>query len=397
MSRTRAIVLFLILAGVRALPGQLPSVRGYYLNVGLWSDSTPFALGGLSDVNRLRFMTRPALGPVGVELAYEHVFTYSERRADRSVQGFVAPRGGDWVKLGWDLEDSEHVAWRHRFDRLNAAWAPDDWLEITAGRQTISWGTTLILSPADPFVPFDPSDPFREYRAGVDALRLQVFPSPLSDVDLVVRPSKVRIGDRVIDETVTLLGRGRAVWRGWEVSGWAGVLHDRAAGAVGAAGGLGQIAIRAELSVRDESDDVAVRGAIGIDSRLDLFDRDFYFSLEYQHDELVASGPAGLLQAASSDAFLRGELQTLSQDVAAAQLSYQVHPLWSTTLLVLWSLTDQSALVSPGASYSASNELTLRAGLFAGLGDDMASSREGIPSEYGITPTLLYLSASLFF
>ncbi|NNG16337.1 MAG: hypothetical protein HKM89_07645, partial [Gemmatimonadales bacterium] len=177
MSRALAIVLLVFLAGVRASPGQVPSVRGYYLNVGLWSDSTPFNAGGLGDVNRLRLMTRPVLGPVDFEVAYEQVFTYSQRRADGSARGLVVPRGGEWVKLQWDLEETDHVVWRHRFDRLNATWAPDDWLEITAGRQTISWATTLILGPADPFIPFDPSDPFREYRAGVDALRLQIFPS----------------------------------------------------------------------------------------------------------------------------------------------------------------------------------------------------------------------------
>ncbi|NNG16038.1 MAG: hypothetical protein HKM89_06110 [Gemmatimonadales bacterium] len=205
------------------------------------------------------------------------------------------------------------------------------------------------------------------------------------------------MGATVVDETLTLLGRGRGVWQGWELSGWLGVLHDQPAAAVGAAGGLGQVAIRAELSIRDENDDLAVRGAIGVDSRLDLFDRDFYFSIEYQHDDLGASDAAGLLRAASSDAFVRGELQTLSQDVAATQVSYQLHPLWGTDLLVLWSLTDQSALVSSGASYSASNEVTLRAGLFVGLGDGAATSPNVIPSEYGITPTLVYLSASLFF
>ncbi len=397
MTGRAAIALLLVLAGARPLPGQFPSIRGYYLNVGMWSDSTPFSLGGLGDVNRLRFMFQPSLGPVHLEVAYEHVFTYNQRRALESRQGLAVEGGGEWARLEWDLEESDHVMWRHRFDRLSARWAPDDRLEITAGRQTVSWATTLLLSPADPFIPFDPSDPFREYRAGVDALRLQIFPSQLSDLDIVVRPAKVRAGVVVVDETMTVLGRGRGVWQGWELSGWLGVLHDQPAAAVGAAGGVGQVAVRCELSVREKNDEVVGRGAVGVDSRLDLFDRDFYFSIEYQHDGLGASEAADLTRVRSSEAFARGELQTLSRDVAATQLSYQVHPLWNADLLVLWSIGDQSTLISAGASYSASNEVTLRAGLFVGLGDDTTSGANAIPSEYGITPTLLYLSASLFF
>jgi hypothetical protein len=397
VSRTARIALFLALVGVYSASAQAPAIRGYYLNVGLWSDSTPFNPGGFADVNRLRLMSQPAIGPVDIEVAYEHVLTYTARMAGGASGGIVVPGGGEWVELQWDLEESDHVVWRHRFDRLNASWAPKEWAALTVGRQTISWGTTLLLGPADPFIPFDPSDPFRDYRAGVDALRVQLFPSPLSDFDLVLRPAKVRSGDTVVDETLTLLGRGRGVWQGWELSGWLGVLHDRAAAAVGAAGGVGQLALRGELSLRDEDDDLAVRGAVGVDSRLDLFGRDFYWSVEYQHDDLGATGAGDLIRVASSDAFGRGELQTLARDIAATQLSYQLHPLWSSDLLVLWSFTDQSALVSPGVSYSASNEITLRAGLFVGLGDDTPSGANELPSEYGITPTLAYLSASLFF
>ncbi len=398
MRRSAAIALGLLLVGTRALPGQMPAIRGYFLNVGLWSDSTAFNIGGFGDLNRLRLMAEPTIGSLRFEVAYEHVLTASVRgAAGAGAGGLVVPGGGEWVKLQWDLEESDHVLWRHRFDRLNANWSPADWVTLTAGRQTISWATTLLLGPADPFIPFDPSDPFRDYRAGVDALRLQVFPGPLSDIDLVLRPAKVRRGGSVVDETMTVLGRGRGVWRNWELSGWFGVLHDRVAGAIGAAGGAGQLALRGELSVRDGDGGVDVRGAVGVDSRLELLGRDFYWSVEYQHDDLGAASAGDLARVASSQAFARGELQTLSRDVATTQLSYQLHPLWTTDVLMLWSLTDGSAMLSPGATYSASNEITLRAGLFMGVGDGTATGATPIPSTYGVTPTIVYLSASLFF
>ncbi len=399
MSRAAALALFSAFCVVRAASAQLPTVRGYYLNVPVWSDSTDFAVGGFSDINRLRLMSQPAWGQLALDVAYEHVATYSERTqaaSAGSVFGVVVAGGGEWVDLQWTLEESDHFLWRHRFDRLNLAWAPTNLLQVTVGRQTISWATTLILTPADPFVPFDPSDPFRAYRAGVDALRLQIFPSSLSDLDLVVRPAKTRAGDRVLDETLTLLARARSVWMGWEISGWAGVLHDAPAAAIAATGGLGRAAVRGEFSIREEDDDVVLRGTIGLDSRFGLFGRDSYVVLEYQHDDLAAASSDELLAVVLSRPFSRGELQVLGQDVAAGQAAYQLHPLLSTDLLLLVNLVDGSALLAPGASYSVSNEVTARAGVFLGVGD-AGGAGGSLSSEYGIVPTIVYISLSAFF
>jgi hypothetical protein len=399
VTRATAFALLILLFGARTSQAQLPTVRGYYLNVGLWSDSTLYTTGGLADINRLRLMTRPVLGPVLLDIAYEHVFFWSERTragAGGSILGAVAPAGGEWAELQWTLEESDHVLWRHRLDRLSLGWSPIDILEITVGRQTISWATTLLLTPADPFVPFDPSDPFREYRAGVDALRVQAYPSPLSELDLVLRPAKTQLAEAE-DSTLTLLARGRTTWKGWEISAWAGALHDEPAAAIGATGDVGGAALRGEASLREHDDDMRFRGTVGIDTRTDAFDRDLYLVFEYQHDGFGASSAGDLARVISSEPFARGELQTLGRDVAVGQASYQLHPLLSTELLVLWNLNDGSALLAPAASYSATNEATARAGMFLGIGSD-DSSPEGLPqSEFGPVSVVLYASLSVFF
>ena len=83
--------------------------------------------------------------------------------------------------------EEEHVLWQHRFDRLNVGFSPSQAMDLTLGRQAVSWGTTLFLTPADPFLPFSPSDPFRQFRGGGDAARLRLYPGPLSALDVVVR------------------------------------------------------------------------------------------------------------------------------------------------------------------------------------------------------------------
>jgi hypothetical protein len=364
---------------------------GYYQNVPLWSGSNDLVLGGISDFNRFRITAEPSFGDFSLEIAYEQVLTLRENESRGILVGAV-PSGGEWLELQWTLEDSEHVLWQHRFDRLNLGWTPSSRFRIDAGRQAVSWATTLFLTPSDPFSPFDPADPFREFRTGVDALRMRIYPGPLSEIDVVVRPTKTSVG-----EEMTALGRGLTTVRGWELSGWGGVLYDEAAGAFGASGSLGPWALRAEGTLRDQDEDLVFRGSVGVDRRFTVKGRDLYVVLEYQRDGFGAGGEEDYASVLDSEPFLRGELQVLGRDEVATQLSYQVHTLLSLAGLVLWNLGDGSALLSPSFSYSASDSASVTGGLFFGFGPGELPSPEVLPSEYGVVPATAYLSVSLFF
>jgi hypothetical protein len=98
----------------------------------------------------------------------------------------------------------------------------------------------------------------------------------------------------------------------------------------------------------------------------------------------------------AGEAFARGELQVLGRHTAVVQGTYQLDALWSTDLLLLSNLGDPSLLMGPGLSYSVSDEVSARAGMFWGLGDERAAS--GLPgSEHGPVPVFGYLSLSAFF
>ncbi len=87
----------------------------------------------------------------------------------------------------------------------------------------------------------------------------------------------------------------------------------------------------------------------------------------------------------------------LGQNEAVFQVSYQLDPLWSLAALGLWNVNDGSFLLSPSFSRSLSNEASVTGGVFFGFGDDMATTLEPLPSEYGTFGTTAYLSFSLFF
>ncbi len=399
MIRSARLAFLLLLLTASAGTAQLPTIRGFYQNVPLWSDSTAFANGGLSDFNRLRLMTAPRLGDFTLQIAYEQFLSLSQRPrlAPSPAFGALLPSGGEWLDLQWTIEETDHVFWGHRFDRLNIRWLPNPLLDITVGRQAISWATTLLLTPADPFSPFDPSDPFRQYRAGVDAARVQVYTGPLTDFDIVARPTKNPTLSGTEVEELTVLGRGRTVWKTWEVSAWLGMIYEEPGLAVSTAGSIGAFALRGEASLREREDDVVIRATVDIDRLFRLLGRDLYVVLEYQHDGFGASSPEAYTDVVTSAPFARGELQVLGQDELVGQASWQVHPLWNTSLLLLWNLNDGSAQLVPGASYSLSNEVRLQSGVFLGFGDSTPTTATPIPSEYGISPTSVYAALNAFF
>ncbi len=399
MIRSARLALLLLLLAATSSTAQLPTIRGYYQNVPLWSDSTTFANGGFSDFNRLRFMTEPSLGRFSLQIAYEQFLSLSQRprQALNPAAGSLLPSGGEWLDLQWTIKETDHVTWGHRFDRLNIRWQPNQVLDMTVGRQAISWATTLLLTPADPFSPFNPSDPFREYRAGVDAARVQVYTGPLTDFDLVARPTKNNTLSGTEVEELTVLGRGRTVWSTWEVSAWLGMIYDEPGMALGAVGSVGAFALRGEASLREKEDNVVLRATVDIDRLFMLMGRDLYIVLEYQHDGFGGSSPEQYTDVVTSAPFARGELQVLGQDELLGQASWQIHPLWNTSLLLLWNLNDGSAQLVPGASYSLSNEVRLQGGMFFGFGDGTPTVATPIPSEYGISPFTLFVALNAFF
>jgi hypothetical protein len=394
IGRVRAaavVVIVLVLSGTAAY-AQTPLLTGYLQTVPLASSATDLTESNVNHFNRFRISSEPVFGPVRIEAAYEHVLTLRQRETPLGLGVGAVPGGGEWLDLQWTIAEEEHVLWQHRFDRLHVGWAPADNLELTAGRQAVSWGTTLFLTPSDPFSPFNPADPFRQFRAGIDAARVRMYPSTLSEIDIVVRPSDSEVG-----EELTALARGLTTWRNWELSGWGGSLYGDTAGAFGVTGALGTWALRGEAVVRSHRNDVVFRGTVGVDRQVQLRGRDLFVIIEYQRDNLGGTSPEEYLEILMSETFKRGEHQVFGRDETVLQASYQLHPLWSLSGLWLWNLNDRSALISPSVAYSAGDETTISGGVFLGFGASASTPERPLPSEFGLAGTTGYVSLSWFF
>jgi hypothetical protein len=391
--RTLQVVALVGALAPSSLHAQGTGFSGYYQNVGTATGKIDAGGTALADLQRLRLMADRAWGSTQAEVALEHTLTWQGKGGAAIAYGLLSgsQAGDDWLGVDWTIHESGDVVWRQRVDRLSVAMSGGAW-SVRVGRQAISWATTIFLTPADPFVPLDPSDPFREYRRGVDAIRVQWYPGPLSVLDFVVRPASTPNGN-----TITALARGKTTVSGWELSAWGGAVHDAAGAGAGLTRSVGASALRAEAEIRrDSAGGVVVRGTVGLDRRITVSGRDLYGVIEYQHDGFGAASAADLVATAFSRPAGRSELQVLGRDEAATQVTYQLRPLLSLELLTLWNLRDGSGLVSPAASLSLSDEVTARSGLFLSAG--RAGPRLTAPrSEYGSLPAGAYLAVSAFF
>jgi hypothetical protein len=393
----RVVALAFVLAAVTTgtadaqRPEWTPVLRGYFLNVPIASAAGPFSDAVAADVQRLRLMARSSYRALSIDVAYEHLFTLRSEPGTGLLVG-LAPTGtgGDWLPLQGTLLEEAHVEWQHRVDRASLTYGGRS-AEVTVGRQPISWATTLFLTPADPFVPFDPSDPFREYRRGVDAVRLRAFPGAFSEID-----AAFRVADTPLGRTLSVAGRGRAAVGAWEFVGWAGVVHDDPAISAAATLSVGGGVLRAESVLRRSNDETVFRATIGADRSFVVWDRNLYVVLEYQRDGFGAASSDDLIGTVLSEPARRGELQVLGRDEVVVQGSLEVHALVSVDALVIWNLNDPSALLGPAALYSAADEVAVRGGVFLGAGKG-ATPGGRLGSEFGAVPATAYLSVVWFF
>ena len=148
-SGLRALIasLICVVLGAADLRGQLREVSAYYFNLASGSGSSPVSDAGVSDFQRFRVMWAPEVGPLTLDVAYEHALTLNSTDVLGTGSGILVPEAsGNWLTLEWTVDEGDHFLWRHRFDRLSLTLPLGGAIETTVGRQVISWASTFRLS-----------------------------------------------------------------------------------------------------------------------------------------------------------------------------------------------------------------------------------------------------------
>jgi len=288
-------------------------------------------------------------------------------------------------------------------------------IDLTLGRQAVTFGQAYFWNPLDVFLPFDPSQFDRDYKAGVDALRLDLALGQFSGLNLVWAPGRrLTAGGRFADDEgvldaswsgSALLARLFTNLSGWDLSFLAGKVYGGWQVGAGATGEIGWLEVRAEaawLEARDgqplppplEGDLVEdhLTAVLGLGHR---FDNSLTLEAEYLYN---GAGDPDHLEAAmirTADGFSLH----WGRHLVGLMVSYELSPLTLGRAVFIQSLSDGSAQVQPGLTVSLSDNSELLLGVTWNLGRPPREEAGLVEprSEFGSAPHFYYLEVKVYF
>ena len=345
---------------------------------------------GAASFWRLRLEPEARLGKaVTVVLAYEQrlrVSSQSSPLSGLSALPAETPAPYRVRSLDWRLSESGGYSWRHELDRgYLALHLPN--ANITVGRQAVGWGRGVLFGAVDLFAPFSPLEADREWRRGVDAVR-----------------ADLKLAKRVSIDAVAAFGRSTntSVFAA-RLRGYAGKVdlelvggrraRDLFAGVTSSAA-VGDAAIHGELAVFRAPEALvagglgdgrtAVKAVAGSSYRFSLGSGLLVF-LEYHYSGFGVKHAEDILPLLAEPGFqeryLRGDTQILGRHAIAMLASYEVSPELSLTVQWLQSPVDGSGVLTPSATVTFGDKVSLLATAHVPYG---RSPRGGtLRSEYG--------------
>ncbi len=299
------------------------------------------------------------------------------------------------------VEVGSTFSYRHELDRA-AASVSFPRAEVTVGRQAVGWGRGLLFGAVDIFAPFSPLESDREWRRGIDAVRLRAPVTDLISVDAVAAFGESmeesafvgRVHGYVGDVDGELFAGSRCEdgFYGASLSFpvFDAEFHGEAAVFLSpeplpAGGSFG-------------SDDVAVKAVVGGSRTFDLAGGLMVLA-EYHYSGFGVSDIEEATDHFEDPVFFeryaRGDSQVLGRHACAVQLSYGfagVTPLSATWLV---SPVDGSGVVVPSVVWVFSDSVTLTASAYVSYG--AAPEDFKILSEYGGTPTTGLVQISFYY
>jgi hypothetical protein len=292
----------------------------------------------------------------------------------------------------------------HNLDRalIEFKTAPAD---VIIGRQAIAWGSARALNPTDVIAPFAFQELDKEERTGVDAVRVRVPLSALSEFDL----GYVFGEDFKFDQSA-FFARGKFylaktdatfLLAGFRENFLVGVDIARSLG--GAGFWLESAYVFADLlsnySIGRENN--YFRGTIGLDYS---FSGKTYGFFEYHFSGAGAGEPEDYLKNLPQPAFTEGAVYLMSRHYLAPGLTHQITPLIAFSGQALFNLGDRSAFLAPQVEYNIAQNIYVSAGVFIGIGKRPEIVSEGAASlplqfhsEFGGYPDIYFSSFRIYF
>ncbi len=318
------------------------------------------------------------------------------------------------LDASWNVLDRGRSQSTVFFDRFNAK-ISFDWGDVTSGRQAITFGKTYFWNPLDVFFPFDATQFDRDYKPGVDALRIDIPLGLFSGINVVgAAGPKVGIsqemqsGNNPQDASwygSALLARLFTNASGWDFSFQGGKIYGGWHLGAGVVGDLGPVQIRAEaaqfLAVQSEPLPLPLKGDLYNDNFQGVFGLGHRFenrlSLDFEYFYNGAGDPNHLNAGLVRTEF--GSSLQMSRHLMGLMVRYEFTPIVVGQLAAISSLSDGSTQLQPLLTVSLSNEMDLLFGAMLnfgpppkGIGPELE-----IRSEFGTQPDIFFWEWKLYF
>ncbi len=249
------------------------------------------------------------------------------------------------VDLSFNLIETKSMVLNSTIDRANIEWAKDKW-NVRIGRQRINWGINMAWNPNDLFNAYNFVDFDYQERPGSDAIRIQYYNQPMSQIEVAYRPGKD------LDSSI-IAGLYRFNKKGYDfqVIG-ANYFTDLTLG-LGWAGNIYQSGFKGEASYFHPKENYADTNGIFVGS----------ISLDYTFDSGIFLSTGALYNSGGSTGGDLSQLQTTFANLSAknlmptqwatlVQVSGAFTPIFSGSMTTMYLPSINGVFLIPTLAYS---------------------------------------------
>lgn len=330
---------------------------GSFKSLNLYQDAS-VATGQRSShfsANRLRLTLDHRFDEQGdLECAVENLTLYRNNPGAAESRPAAVNRRFDLEK---DWRRDRQLYTLVQIDRLNLRLTVGR-TDLTVGRQAIGFGRMALFSPLDNIAPFPPDALDSSVRPGVDALRWAYFAPFGGELQFITVAGDRREHNSFIGTLATRMATVDLLAIG-------GRLRDRSTFGFGLAGDLGGLGLKGEvvhyegIRVGLIDGDPRQRFALGA---LEVWfgSGDLTLLAEYFYNGAGGSRAEDYSRVAQSAVVAEGMTSLLGRHYLLVSPGYQLHPLLTGQMLLIWNLLDRSAVLRPMFDWSLAENLSLQ-------------------------------------
>lgn len=312
--------------------------------------------------------------------------------------GLAVSKSRYFLPLQFDIADHEDYLSEARLDRFNLSFDLGNAL-VTIGRQPVTWGEAYFWPALDLFSPFSPKQIDRDYKSGVDSVKINLPLGNLSELEVI---------GGILGSSLERDGSIGALLR-WnlgnvDVGFMGGSFHRDNLGGAFLSADIRGTGVRGEITYTSSGDsrDILLdrenfwRGSFGITRQLTPF---VSVTSELAFNGYGADGPGDYALWYASDRMTRGDVNGYGRCYWGTSFTHQLHPLLIGTFTSLVNFTDSSVLLTPSVIWSLSDNSDILAGGEFGLGEGLKET-DGQPlmgSEYGSVPVTVFVALKVYF